>query len=87
MTVVFSGHDHVYERLKPQRGITTSSRDRRQAAGSDPSPDTAVGFDRDQAFMIVEVAADELFFETISRTGVTVDSGTIPRLARQAGTM
>jgi Calcineurin-like phosphoesterase len=89
VTVVFSGHDHVYERLKPQKGITyfvTGSGGKLRKGDLTPSPTTAVGFDRDQAFMIVEVAADELFFETISRTGVTVDSGTIPRLVRPAGT-
>lgn len=89
VTVVFTGHDHVYERLKPQRGITyfvTGSGGKLRKGDLTPSPTTAVGFDQDQAFMIVEVAADELFFETISRTGVTVDSGTIPRLVRQAGT-
>jgi hypothetical protein len=33
--------------------------------------------------MIAEVDADSLFFQTISRTGVTVDSGTIPRARGQ----
>ena len=52
-----------------------------------PSETTAAGFDQDQAFVIAEVDAESLFFQTISRTGATVDSGTIPRPLRQDGTM
>jgi Calcineurin-like phosphoesterase len=90
VSVVFSGHDHVYERLKPQRGITyfvAGSGGKLRKGDLTRSDSTAMGFDQDQAFMIAEVSADELFFQTISRAGVTVDSGTIPRLVRQAGTM
>jgi hypothetical protein len=29
--------------------------------------------------MLVEIAGDELYFQTISRTGLTVDSGMIRR--------
>jgi hypothetical protein len=40
--------------------------------------------------MLVEVAGQELFFQTISRTGATVDAGVIPnrnvtRLTESAG--
>jgi len=90
VSVVFSGHDHVYERVRPQRGITyfvAGSGGKLRKGDLTPSESTAKGFDQDQAFMIAEVAGDELFFETISRAGVTVDSGVIPRLVRQAGTM
>ena len=31
--------------------------------------------------MLVEVAGDEMYFQVISRTGETVDSGTIARVA------
>jgi len=36
-------------------------------------------FDQDQSFMLVEIAGDALSFQTVSRTGLTVDSGTIRR--------
>jgi 3',5'-cyclic AMP phosphodiesterase CpdA len=84
INVVFSGHDHVYERVKPQKGIyyfVAGSGGQLRQGDLKPSITTAVGFDKDQAFMIVEVDADDLFFQTISRTGITVDSGTIPRVA------
>jgi hypothetical protein len=90
MSVVFSGHDHIYERLKPQKGIhyfVAGSGGKLRKGDLQPSATTAAGFDQDQAFMVVEVDADELFFQTISRTGVTVDSGVIPRLPIRTGTM
>jgi hypothetical protein len=46
---------------------------------------TAAGYDQDRSFMLVEIAGDELYFQTISRTGVTVDSGVIRRVAKIAG--
>jgi 3',5'-cyclic AMP phosphodiesterase CpdA len=86
--VVFSGHDHVYERLKPQRGIhyfVVGSGGQLRRGDLTPSATTAAGFDLDQAFMLVEIAGDELFFQTVSRTGGTVDSGVIRRLAARIG--
>jgi hypothetical protein len=44
-----------------------------------PSPDTAKGFDRDRTFMLGEIAGDKFYFQTISRTGLTVDSGVLQR--------
>jgi hypothetical protein len=89
VAIVFSGHDHIYERLKPQNGIyyfVTGSGGKLRKGDLVPSPSTAVGFDQEQAFLIAELAPDELYFQTISRTGATVDSGTIPRLTRPVGT-
>jgi Calcineurin-like phosphoesterase len=63
--VVFSGHDHVYERTKPQKGIyyfvegsggELRAGDLRQAEFEDS------GFDKDRKFMLVEIAGDQLFF-------------------------
>ena len=90
IAVVFSGHDHIYERLEPQSGIyyfVAGSGGQLRKGDLVPSESTAAGFDRDQAFMIVEVDTDELFFQTISRTGITVDSGTILRAIARPGTM
>ena len=36
-----------------------------------------VGFDTDRDFMLVEIAGDELYFQAISRTGTTIDSGAL----------
>jgi len=84
--VVLSGHEHVYERLKPQKGITYfvagSSGQLRKGDLPPAAPDMAAGFDQDRAFMLVEITGTAFSFEVISRTGNTVDSGVI----RRAGT-
>jgi len=48
------------------------------------SATTAMAFDQDQSFMLVEIDGNQLSFQTISRTGTTVDSGTIQRQIRPA---
>jgi 3',5'-cyclic AMP phosphodiesterase CpdA len=78
--VVFSGHEHVYERLRPQQGIfyfVLGSSGELRPHDLRPSPETAKGFDTDRTFELVEIEADHLYFQTISRTGQTVDSGEI----------
>ena len=80
--VVFSGHDHVYERLKPQKGITyfvSGSGGQLRRGDVRPSGLTAAYYDQDQSFMLVEVAGDDLFFEAVARSGSIVDSGVIHR--------
>jgi predicted phosphodiesterase len=86
--VVFAGHDHVYERVKPQRGIyyfTEGASGSLRAGNLRKTALTAAGDDQDRSFMLVEIAGDELYFQTISRTGRTVDSGVIRRVATLSG--
>jgi len=86
--IVFTGHDHVYERLKPQHGITYfvcgSSGQLRRGDLRSGSSLTAFGFDQDQAFVLVTIAGDLLHFEAVSRTGAIVDSGDISRSGHDA---
>jgi hypothetical protein len=87
--VVFSGHDHVYERLKPQRGIyyfVTGSGGQLRKGDLQKSDATAAGFDQDQAFLAAEIVGDVMHFQVVSRTGTTVDSGQIQRVAARIGT-
>jgi len=80
--VVFSGHEHIYERTMPQKGITyfvEGSSGQLRKGGVTPSPLTAVSFADDRTFMLIEITGDQLFFQTISRTGRIVDSGVIHR--------
>ena len=83
---VFAGHEHVYERVKPQQGITYfiegAAGQLRKSNLAKRDPLTAAGFDQDLSFMLVEITGDTLNFQTISRTGMTVDSGVILRSAR-----
>jgi predicted phosphodiesterase len=83
--VVFSGHEHVYERVHPQHGIyyfTEGSSGELRPGDLTRSAITDKGFDTDRSFMLIEIAGDEMYFQTISRTGDTVDSGVIHRTIR-----
>jgi predicted phosphodiesterase len=80
--VVLSGHEHVYERLKPQNGIAyfvMGSGGELRRGDLRQSPNTAKGYDADRAFVLMEVAGDDLYFQAISRTGETVDSGVLTK--------
>jgi 3',5'-cyclic AMP phosphodiesterase CpdA len=87
VNVVFSGHDHVYERLKPQKGIyyfVSGAAGQLRKGNMEASDQTAASFDQDQSFMLVEVAGLDMFFQSIARTGQVVDSGVIHRQQRPA---
>jgi 3',5'-cyclic AMP phosphodiesterase CpdA len=83
--VVFSGHDHVYERVHPQHGVyyfTEGASGELRPGNLARSGITDKGFDTDRSFMLIEIAGDEMYFQTTSRTGDTVDSGVIHRTIR-----
>jgi predicted MPP superfamily phosphohydrolase len=80
--VVLSGHEHLYERIKPQKGIyyfVLGNSGELRRNGLKPSSDTASSFDTDRDFMMMEIAGDQLYFQTVSRTGETVDAGMVAR--------
>lgn len=82
VSVVFSGHEHFYERIKPQKNIyyfISGAAGQLRRGNIQKTDLTAKGFDQDNHFVILEIAGDEMFFQTISRTGKTVDSGVIQR--------
>jgi hypothetical protein len=83
VSVVFAGHDHFYERIKPQQGIVyfvAGSGGKLRRGNIDRKTGlTASGFDTDQAFLAVEIDGDQLYFNAISRLGRVVDSGIIER--------
>jgi hypothetical protein len=83
VSVVFTGHDHHYERIAPQKGIAhfvVGSAGKLSRGKLDPrSPLTARAFDADHTFLVAEIVGDEMYFNAISRTGQVVDSGVIPR--------
>ena len=81
VNVVFAGHEHFYERIKPQKGIyyfiSGAAGKLRSGDVKKDSLITEKAFDRDMSFMLLEVVGDKLYFQVISRTGETVDSGVI----------
>lgn len=80
---VFAGHEHFYERIKPQNGITyfTAGGTAKLRADDIASGSglTDKGFDTDRSFMLVEISGDDMFFQAISRAGETVDKGSLRR--------
>lgn len=83
VTFDFAGHDHIYERTKPQHGIThfvVGSGGKLALGDIDPrSGLTAAGYDRDRVFLAVEIDGEQMFFNAVSRTGAVVDSGVVKR--------
>jgi predicted phosphodiesterase len=86
MDVVFAGHEHFYERVKPQNGIyyftCGGSAKLRSGDIRKGSALTEKGDDVENTFMVVEVAGDVFNFQTVSRGGVTIDSGALQRHRR-----
>ena len=78
--VVFAGHEHIYQRSRLQRGvqyfISGGAGSLRRGDGA-VTPAIARSYDRDFHFMLVEIADDALYFQAITRTGLTVDAGVL----------
>jgi len=87
VNLVLAGHDHVYERIKPQKGIYyfVSGAGGKLRSGDlrTSSPLTDKAYDRDLHFMLFEIADDQLYFQAISRTGETIDTGVMARQKRK----
>lgn len=82
VSVVLNGHEHVYERLQPQRGIqyfVLGSSGQLRRGDLRQSRDTAKGFDSDRVFALMEAADDELYFQVNSARRETVDSGVLTK--------
>ncbi|MEO5858245.1 MAG: metallophosphoesterase [Pyrinomonadaceae bacterium] len=81
--VVFTGHDHFYERVKPQSGlqyfVAGAAGKVRKGDIQKNSGLTEKGYDVDLSFMLIEIVGDEMYFQVIARNGSTVDSGSIRR--------
>jgi hypothetical protein len=78
--VALSGHEHFYERTTPQQGITyfiSGAAGSLRVGDARASSISAKAFDSDYSFMLFEVAGRELFYQAISRTGHSLDSGVI----------
>jgi hypothetical protein len=82
VNVVFSGHDHFYERIKPQQGIQYfvqgASGQLRKNGMKKKSTLTAAFNDTAHSFLLVQANAVEMQVEAISETGMVIDKVTIP---------
>jgi hypothetical protein len=82
VNAVFSGHEHVYQRIKPESDIyffVLGNSGKLMPHDFLGGGERLKGFDTDQAFMLIEISGDKLFFQTISRTGHTIDFGELPK--------
>jgi len=79
--VALSGHDHIYERIKPQQGIiyfvSGSGGKLRKGGIRRKDPIFAAGNDETCHFMLFEVEANEMRFRAIDINGVAIDQGVI----------
>ena len=78
--VVFAGHEHFYERLKPQQGIhyfISGAGGKLRPGDVKATSMTAKSYDQDLHFMFVEIVDNALHFQVISRAGATIDSGVL----------
>jgi 3',5'-cyclic AMP phosphodiesterase CpdA len=83
VNVALSGHDHIYERTKPQQGVTYfvsgAAGEVRRGDLRPGNSFTAAGFDDDNHFMVFEIMDSEIRFQAIRGTGAVVDSGSFTR--------
>ena len=85
VNVVLTGHEHFYERIKPQKGIAyfiTGSSAKLREGNISATQLTAKGFDSGYTFMIVEIVGDDMHYQAITDTGKTIDSGRVHRVGK-----
>jgi hypothetical protein len=79
--VALSGHDHIYERIKPQQGViyfvSGSGGQLRKGDIRLNDPLIAAGNDEVCHFMLFEIEADEIHFRAIDINGAVIDQGVI----------
>jgi hypothetical protein len=80
VNVVLTGHEHFYERIKPQKGVqyfVMGNSAKLRQGDIDPTGLTAVGYDAGYGFMLVEIDGDNMHFAALNQRGQTVDSGVV----------
>jgi hypothetical protein len=83
--VVFTGHEHFYERTKPKPGgapahFVAGASARLRDGNIDKTDDTDKGVDDEHSAMLVEVDPDEMFFQVLGLSGRLRDCGVLPRV-------
>ncbi len=90
--LVLTGHDHIYERIKPQQGIVHfvagSGGKLRKGGARSGLPFSARIVDDTHVFLAIEILDDRLVFNAIATDGQVVDAGQFTRVetAGQGGT-
>jgi predicted MPP superfamily phosphohydrolase len=88
VNVVLSGHDHTYERVKPQQGVqyfvTGAGGKLRPGDVNIRSPFRAMSYDRDNHYLQMVIDDKQIDFQTITRSGAVIDRGAITPRAMAA---
>jgi predicted phosphodiesterase len=82
--VVFAGHEHFYERLKPQKGIyyfISGGAGKLRKGDVSKSNLTAKAYDTGYHFMLIELGKSGLNFQAINQDGKVIDSGFLSRFS------
>lgn len=85
VNVVLAGHEHFYERIKPQKGIqyfTIGSSAKLRKGDLAKTDLTAKGWDEGYSYMLMEISGDDLYFQVLSDTGQTIDEGSVRRVGK-----
>lgn len=84
VTAALSGHDHTYERTKPQRNVqyfvSGTGGQLRKGDLDRRTPIFAAGNDRVNSFMYFEAAPTKLSFWALDAAGNTLDNGALTRV-------
>ena len=82
MNVVFSGHDHVYERLRPSQGVyyfvTGAAGQLRKGNINREDPAFEAGNDSINSFVYADVSRDNFIVNAIGLNGEKLDHLSIP---------
>jgi 3',5'-cyclic AMP phosphodiesterase CpdA len=81
---VFSGHEHFYERIKPQKGIyyfVSGGAGKVRKGDVGKTNLTAKAFDTGYHFMLVELGKEALNFQVIEEHGKVIDAAALPRFS------
>jgi 3',5'-cyclic AMP phosphodiesterase CpdA len=79
---VFSGHEHLFARMKPQQGVLyfiSGAAGSLRKGDARQVPALARSFDDDFHFMLVEIDGDSMYVQAISRLGRTVDAAVLEK--------
>jgi 3',5'-cyclic AMP phosphodiesterase CpdA len=81
---VFSGHEHLFARMKPQQGVQyfiSGAAGSLRRGDARAGPLVARSFDDDFHFVLVEIDGNSMYVQAISRRGRTVDAAVVEKPA------
>jgi 3',5'-cyclic AMP phosphodiesterase CpdA len=83
VAAALSGHDHIYERTKPQRGVqyfvSGTGGQLRKGDTDRRTPFFATGNDQVNSYLMFEATPEKLSFSALDAAGNTLDSGSLTR--------